>query len=62
MHLVNPEVVVQPSAHDIKKMINRLAKGIVESGKPFVRWMDGTCLEAPEIPGPTKDDEPFVHR
>lgn len=62
MHLVVSEVMVQPSCHDIKKAMARLANGILETTKAFVRWMDGTCIESAGIPGPSKDDEPFVHR
>jgi dynein heavy chain, axonemal len=62
VRLVASEVMVQPSCHDVRKTMARLAKGILDSTKSFVRWMDGTCVETLEIPGPTKDDEPFVHR
>lgn len=61
MSLNNPEVVVQPSANDVKKVLGRLARNLVECSKPFVRWMDGTCLETPEIPAAAEDEEPFLH-
>lgn len=61
MSLNAPEIVVQPSINDAKKVLGRLARNLVECSKPFVRWMDGTCIEAPEIRGAAEDDEPFVH-
>lgn len=53
--------MVQPSVNDLKKVLGRLARNQVESSKPFVRWMSGTCIEAPEVRGASDDDEPFVH-
>ena len=61
MYLNSPEIVVQPSVNDLKKVLGRLARNQVESSKPFVRWMSGTCIEAPEVRGASDDDEPFVH-
>lgn len=43
-----PEVVVSPSTSEASKQLGRLLRNLVESAKPFVRWMDGTCAEAPE--------------
>ena len=51
LHLSHPDVVLQPNVADIKKGVARLALALVESGRQFVRWMDGTCLEAAPIPG-----------
>jgi dynein heavy chain len=51
LHLSHPDVVLQPNVADMKKGIARLALALVESGRQFVRWMDGTCLEAAPIPG-----------
>ena len=51
LHLSHPDVVMQPNVAEIKKAIARLALAIAESAKHFVRWMDGTCLEAAAIPG-----------
>ena len=46
--LLQPEVVVAPSTGEASKQLGRMLRNLVESAKPFVRWMDGTCLEAPE--------------
>ena len=48
LSLIQPEVVLVPSAVEVSKQLGRLLRNLVESSKPFVRWMDGTCLEAPE--------------
>lgn len=61
MYLNSPEIVVQPSINDLKKVLGRLARNQVECSKPFVRWMNGTCVDTPEVRGATDDDEPFVH-
>ena len=61
MYLNSPEIVVQPSVNDLKKVLGRLARNQVEGSKPFVRWMSGTCIETPEVRGASDDDEPFVH-
>jgi hypothetical protein len=29
-------------------VINGQVRSMVDSARPFVRWMDGTCLETPE--------------
>jgi dynein heavy chain len=46
--LLQPEVVVAPSTGEVSKQLGRMLRNLVESAKPFVRWMDATCLEAPE--------------
>lgn len=51
LHLHAPEVVVHPSANEIKKALARTARSLVESAKSFKRWMDGTCIESPDLPG-----------
>jgi hypothetical protein len=51
LHLSVPEVVVHPSANEIKKALARTARSLVESAKYFRRWMDGTCIESPDLPG-----------
>jgi len=48
LSLMMPEVVVVPSTAEMGRQLGRLLRNLVESAKPFVRWMDGTCLEAPE--------------
>ena len=57
--MVASEVVSSPGINDMKKGLARLARHIAECGLSFVRWKDGTCLEAPEIPAAQDDDEPF---
>lgn len=51
LRLSYPDIIMQPNAADMKKALARLALRIMESSKPFVRWMDGTCLEAQPIHG-----------
>ena len=55
------EVVSNPTATDLKKALAKLARQVAESGLSLVRWKDGSCLEAPEVPGPMAEDEPFVY-
>lgn len=52
-----PEVVISPSFNDINRIISKIQKIIVESTQPFVRWMNGTCVETPpQMVG--EDEEP----
>lgn len=51
IQLSRPDIIVQPNAADVKKAVAHMALALVETGKQFVRWMDGTCLEAGPIPG-----------
>lgn len=51
LHLSAPEVVVQPSTNEIKKALARTARSLVECARSFKRWMDGTCVETPDLPG-----------
>uniref|UniRef100_A0A8C4NHV0 Uncharacterized protein n=1 Tax=Eptatretus burgeri TaxID=7764 RepID=A0A8C4NHV0_EPTBU len=53
------DVKLQPSATNICKMALNCMHGCVETTKHFVRWMHGTCTEAPpqHIVGM---DEPFI--
>ena len=44
----------------VNKALGRLVRSLVESTKPFVRWMDGTSIETPEQRGASEDDEPIV--
>jgi dynein heavy chain len=54
-----PEVVITPSDNDIKRIVMKIQKNIVESCQPFVRWMDGTCIETPpQVVG--EDEEPVI--
>ena len=48
LELLPPEVVCTPSMAEVSKQLSRLMRNLVDSSKAFVRWMDGTCLEAPE--------------
>jgi dynein heavy chain len=58
--LNNPVVVYNPAVHEVNKLLGRLVRSLVESTKPFVRWMDGTCIETPEQRVGSEDDEPVV--
>jgi hypothetical protein len=60
LSLQNMDIVVQPPLSDAKKQLERLKRSLVESSKPFVRWMDGSCIETPEQAVPGDDDEPYV--
>ena len=51
VHLHAPEVVVHPSASEMKKALARTARSLAECAKSFKRWMDGTCIESPDLPG-----------
>ena len=53
-------MVVNPSVQEVNKLLGRLVRSLVESTKPFVRWMDGTCIETPEQRVGNEDDEPVV--
>ncbi|GMH41526.1 hypothetical protein BSKO_09436 [Bryopsis sp. KO-2023] len=59
MSLNNPEIIVQPPVSEVNKLLGRLVKNIVESTKPFLRWMNGTCIETPEQTR-GDDEEPIV--
>ena len=48
LQLMAPEVVAAPSATEVGRQLGRLMRNLVESARPFTRWMDATCLEAPE--------------
>lgn len=60
LHLVASEAVSSPTALDLKKALAKVARDIAESAQGLVRWMDGTCIEAPELPGVSEEDEPLV--
>jgi dynein heavy chain len=54
-----PEIILIPSFNDINRIFNKLLKAVVESSQPFVRWMDGTCIEtAPQVV--SEDEEPVI--
>jgi len=38
----------------------RKVRSMVDSARPFVRWMDGTCLETPEQQRGGEDEEPYT--
>lgn len=48
LSLLSAEVLVSPSTSEASKQLGRLLRNLVESARPFVRWMHGTCVEAPE--------------
>jgi dynein heavy chain len=48
LSLIHSEVVVVPSTGEVTRALFRLLHNLADSAKAFVRWMDGTCIEAPE--------------
>jgi len=58
--LSSPEVVVQPPISEVTKFLSRLVRNLVECTRPFVRWMDGTCIETPEQRPNGEDEEPVI--
>uniref|UniRef100_A0A8C3GNJ8 Dynein axonemal heavy chain 10 n=1 Tax=Cairina moschata TaxID=8855 RepID=A0A8C3GNJ8_CAIMO len=42
-----PEIILQPNANKIDKMMAQCIQDCVEVTKHFVRWMHGTCIECP---------------
>ncbi|NXD77117.1 DYH10 protein, partial [Halcyon senegalensis] len=50
-----PEIILQPDASEIDKMIAQSIRDCVEVTKHFLRWMHGTCIECP--PQHVKKDE-----
>lgn len=59
--LSSPEITVQPSLNEVKRVLGRLMRCLVESAKPFARWMDGTCILCPAQPSGPDDEDPFLH-
>ena len=51
LQMLHSDIVMQPSAAEIKKALGGLLLRLHETALPFVRWMDGTCLEAASVPG-----------
>jgi dynein heavy chain len=60
MSLQNSEVIVAPPIKEATKLLTNLIKNVAESGKAFVRWMDGTCIEMPDQRPRGEDGEPLV--
>jgi dynein heavy chain len=58
--LQNQEVVVAPPIKEATKLLTALIKNVAESGKAFVRWMDGTCIIMPDQRPKGEDGEPLV--
>ncbi|RUS75416.1 hypothetical protein EGW08_016827 [Elysia chlorotica] len=57
--LAPPDVILNPQTNDIYKTVVASAKDMVLRAKKFVRWLHGTCNEAP--PQRIKHlDEPYV--
>ena len=53
------ELSLTPPLSEFDKILTKIVRNIVESGRSFVRWMFGTCLlTEPQILN--EDDEPFV--
>ena len=62
LRLVGGEIVAVPGGSEVEKTLGKVARGLVECSKRFVRWMDGTCDTCPPIKVSEEDeDEPFVH-
>ncbi len=58
--LHTPEVRLTPTPHEIYNMFTAGARDCVYGTKKFVRWMRGTCTEAPGVyQGP--DQERFIY-
>lgn len=61
--LQNSEVVLAPPVKEATKLLSAYVKNVAESGREFVRWMDGTCLEMPDqrANGDTDGDQLVMH-
>jgi dynein heavy chain len=46
--------------NEVIKFLNRLVRNMMESTRPFVRWMHGSCVETPEQLLNPDDDDPYV--
>ena len=51
LQLLHPDIVMQPSPAEIRKAVAGIMSSLHETSQPFVRWMDGTCLEAAPVAG-----------
>ena len=51
LQLLHPDILMQPSAAEIKRAVADILSSLHDTSQPFVRWMDGTCLEAAPVPG-----------
>ncbi|CAG9462277.1 unnamed protein product [Pedinophyceae sp. YPF-701] len=60
LSLSAPEVLCTPAISEVSKALTKLVRSMVECSKPFVRWMDGTCVEAPPQTLNAEDEEPYV--
>src|SRR5690606_12910126 len=62
--LSHTAIVLTPDPNDIRKMISKIMKSIVESSKSFIRWMHGTCHEVSLIENREKckdeEDSAFI--
>eukprot|EP00958_Prasinococcus_capsulatus_P027403 scaffold5502_cov390-Prasinococcus_capsulatus_cf.AAC.6 len=58
--LCAPDVIIQPPLSEIARYMARTLRNMVESTRPFIRWMDGTCLETPPQRPQGEDEEPIV--
>jgi dynein axonemal heavy chain len=55
-----PEVVISPSLQDLSRFMMRSTLDVVNATKPFLRWMDGTCQETPQL-SPKEGDDIVVY-
>ena len=51
LQLLHLDVVMQPSAPEIRKAVAGVMSRLHETSQPFVRWMHGSCLEAAPVAG-----------
>jgi hypothetical protein len=60
LSLQNSDILMHPPVAEVNKVLGRLVRSLVDSTKPFIRWMDGTCIETPEQRVRGEDEEPVV--
>ena len=51
LQLLHTDIIMQPSAAEIRRAVAGLLCSLREAAQPFVRWMAGTCLEAAPVAG-----------
>ena len=51
LQLLHGDIMMQPSAPELRKAVASIMSRLHETSQPFVRWMDGTCLEAAAVAG-----------
>ncbi|KAL5017096.1 hypothetical protein ScPMuIL_006685 [Solemya velum] len=57
--LAAPDVVIHPQANEVYKLTLQCVRDCVEGTKLFIRWLNGSCIEA--LPQKVEgEDEPFI--